>query len=331
MIESYGPEHPTPDILEHIRRNVQAFYDAGGRIEIHNTARISPEVARDYQAESARFEKDFQDFSDRLRKSPNLRPGVLTELSAGKAHLSGQLHTLSHSMDRVEEPTENGVLRRNGIIIARDHEGRPSGALAVSWEETNPEIITRINSERTKKYQDDLVEYHQRLRKHELSRLNRFSDPWATDEDDSHDSWVRPFRPREPRLITPGGRNPWGSANIGTIKRVPGTGTALQHAYCAAILAPSNLGVTSSYASSARTFHKNVGRRVDWDPIERDQQWTGDSKPFGSSIWLPSDTLKIAQIPINNPNFRRISTTAPFPYREGDWNPDEVHPAWMTK
>ena len=320
--ESYGPEHPNPDILEHIRKNVQSFYDAGGRIEIHDPNHISKETADDYSNEADRYYKDLEDFKKQLGKYPDPKRNINSEIDSGSGNIASALIALKHEKNHSIHPNSQGSISQTRIIIARNHEGRPSGAMNVSWIEHDPEEIKKLNDANEELYQKRLKNYYDRIES--LKQMRSGNDPWAVSDFNEH-SFNNPVKPQRSKPIpeNPGGTTPFGSASIGTIKRVPGTGSALQHAYTT-ILAPKNIGVSSSYASEARTFHKNVGRRVDWEESGK------DGNPTGSSIWLPSDVKKIASIQIHNPNIKRFAKTPipPCPYGKDDHNLDEFHPAW---
>jgi len=277
----YGDEHPTPELLGHLHRNIQSFYDAGGYITIRDKTR--------------------SDIFDTNIIHSNGEFSIMKEFKA-------------HTPD-----------------------GQTAGKLNVNHLVANPDIVREINEKRLSEYNDKYSDYQKKLEEYTRKKKEKEQDPWTIAEDSDY---LGPREPQKLRLLPvpgvdstvgPDDLKYWAHPGISSEKLIPGTGSALQHALTV-YLKPLGIGVDSGYAQSARTFHRNVGRRVDWEwgtePGQLDPSTISyDGHGTGTSIWLPSDIEKIASLPIKNYNVKNakfLKTSNMFKYEEDDWNPDEV-------
>jgi len=324
----YPDNHPQL-LLPDIQRRVQSFYDAGGRIEIYTGGALKREHKEDLSRALDELQSRKNDIEDIARKQNPGRAFKTSELMDGFTSTISSLERLVE--DSPAAPTvdpRTGSIRIHQSLVARTREGHIAGICNVGYRVRDAKIIRQLNEAAKSSYEDAMSIYHDAVEQHQRDTESMRADPWFVEGSEMP---TAPRAPREPNYLSlPGKSIPYTGRfdardetnaypNIGTVKRLPGTGSALHHALTV-LLQPQGLGVNSSYAPAARTFHLNMGRRVDW------------KAGGGTSIWTPSDIQAISGIKLKNMHIEKVANVkeASYHYSEDDWNPDEVHPVWQT-
>jgi len=325
----YPEDHPSL-LLPHIQRRVQSFYDAGGRIEYYTQGYMSPEQKEFF----GRAYDDLDDNEKSYLKShfDNIKNrSIQDEVAEGYRMVKGYIRGLANDAPGIlhsNMTSKFGGTHVRQVLVAFTPDDKVSGACGVDYFSHDPDHIAKLNRQMLDRYKSDMDQYNIALDEHHRKLEEVQKDPWFVPGSTLPNEPRKPVEPTlygRPSKRTGNGEfdfsDDWNAhPHIGSIKRITGTGSALHHALTT-ILAPLGLGVVSAYATTARTFHMNMGRRVDWE------------KGPTSSIWLPSDVKAIAGIKLDNPRIEKMSNVKEasfYPYSEGDDNPDEVSAYWTT-